>query len=204
MDKIFGFKDSDFELLEKVPYTKQEIRAIVIHRLGLKENSVLWDIGSGTGTIAIECANLIKNGFVYAIEREKVAYELLNINIRKSGLSNLYPIYGEAPDVFESSKELKTPTHVFIGGTGRKTKEIFEYFKFNYHSLEKIVLTAVTFDTLTEVINIINEKDFQKLFEYEIIQILVAKTKKLSNYSLLTANNPVFLFDITRKPKDLE
>ncbi len=204
MSKVFGFKDSEFELLERVPHTKQEVRAIIVHRLGLKEDSILWDIGAGTGTVAVECANLMKKGIVYAIEREEVAYELLTRNIKKLGLSNVCPIYGEAPEVFENSKELKVPTHVFIGGTGRKTKDILEYFKFKHHSLEKIVLTAVTFETLTEVFSIINEKDYQELFEYELIQISTAKTRKLSNYSLLTANNPVFLFDITRKPKDLE
>lgn len=204
MGKIFGFKDSDFELLENVPHTKQEVRAIIVHKLGLKEDSVLWDIGAGTGTVAIECANLIKKGFVYAIERDKTAYELLVRNIKKFNISNIFPIHGEAPSVFEDLKKTKSPTHVFIGGSGKKTREILEYFKFKSKSVEKIVLTAVTFETLSEVLSVINEKNFQELFEYEIIQVSIAKTKKLSSYSFLMANNPIFLFDISKKSKNSE
>lgn len=204
MDKIFGFKDSDFELLENVPHTKQEVRAIIAHRLGLKEDSILWDIGAGTGTVAVECANLIRNGFVYAIERDKTAYELLVRNIKKFNISNIFPVYGEAPSVFEDLKKTKLPTHVFIGGSGKKTREILEYFKFKGQSVEKIVLTAVTFETLTEVLTVINEKNFQEIFEYEVIEVSIAKTKRLSSYSLLMANNPVFLFDISKKSKSLE
>lgn len=203
MSKVFGFKDSEFKLFEKVPHTKQEVRAVIVHKLSLEESSILWDIGAGTGTITIECANLMKKGIVYAIEKEKIAYDLLVRNIDKFGLSNVIPIYGEAPDIFENSKNLKEPTHVFIGGTGKRAKEIFEYFK-HCHSVKKIVMTAVTFETLTEVFNLFSKEDYQEIFELEITQISISSLKSISNYSFLTANNPIFLFDISRKSKKYE
>ena len=60
-----------------VPMTKSEVRAVSISKLELKRDSVLYDIGAGTGSVSIEAAMQMPAGQVYAIERDREASDLV-------------------------------------------------------------------------------------------------------------------------------
>ena len=62
--------DKEF-VQRELPMTKQEVRAVTIAKLQLKPNSVLIDVGAGTGTIGIEAATYLGNGKVIGIEKEE-------------------------------------------------------------------------------------------------------------------------------------
>lgn len=74
--------DKDFTQTE-LPMTKQEIRAISIAKLMLKPNSILIDVGAGTGTIGIEAATYMPQGKVYAIEKEEKGFRYYKTKCRK-------------------------------------------------------------------------------------------------------------------------
>ena len=74
--------DKDFTQTE-LPMTKQEIRAISIAKLMLKPNSILIDVGAGTGTIGIEAATYMPQGKVYAIEKEEKGLDTIKLNAEK-------------------------------------------------------------------------------------------------------------------------
>ncbi|MDF2803270.1 MAG: cbiE, partial [Anaerocolumna sp.] len=108
-----GIKDEEF-VRGKVPMTKSEIRAISISKLYMEENSIVYDIGAGTGSITVEAAMLCDKGRVYAIEEKSEAVELIHINVEKFGLDNVTICHGSAPD---SILDLETPDRAFIGGS---------------------------------------------------------------------------------------
>lgn len=115
---------------EKVPMTKEEVRHVSICKLHLKSDSVLYDVGSGTGSIAVEAASLSDDMEVYAIEQKENAVQLITQNKEKHGLENIHVINAKAPDGMDT---LPVPTHAFIGGSGGNLKEIIEALKAKIH-----------------------------------------------------------------------
>ena len=106
-------RDEEF-IRGAVPMTKSEVRAVSISKLELEEDSVVYDVGAGTGSVSVEAAGAAKKGRVFAIEKKKEAVELLYANKNRFGRDNMTVIEGTAPSAL---KELPAPTHVFLGGT---------------------------------------------------------------------------------------
>lgn len=103
--------------------TQAEVRAIGLAQLALQPGSVVWDIGAGSGSVAIEAAQLSDPGMVYAIEQDAADYHLIVANAETFGVRNLTAIHGTAPAVFES---LPRPDAIFIGGTGKEVVRLVE------------------------------------------------------------------------------
>ena len=180
-----SLRDSDI-IRGEVPMTKEEIRALSIRKLELTPNSVFYDVGAGTGSISLEAALLHPDIEVYSFEKEDDAVELLYQNKEKFGLTNMHVIKGAAPEALEGSP---VPSHVFIGGSGKKLKEIFERVTRDNKNL-KIVMNCVTLETLSEITNISNELG---LGEMDIIQVAVTRYNRRGAYHLADAQNPVFI-----------
>lgn len=184
-----GIKDENF-IRGNVPMTKEEVRTISISKLQLNQNSVVYDVGSGTGSIAVEIARLSSNIKVYAIEINSEGIELIKQNSEAFKLKNIIPIYGMAPEI---TKDIETPTHAFIGGTKGKLKEILNdlYLK---NPTMRIVVNCVSMESICEMQNIISSFKIQDL---DIAQVSVTKIKKVGNFNMLSANNPVFVFSFS-------
>lgn len=185
-----GLTDGGF-LRDKVPMTKEEIREVCICKLGLTKDAVLYDIGSGTGSVAIECALLSADMKVYAVERKKEAAELIRKNCRRFGTSNITVIEAAAP---EGLKELPDPTHVFIGGSGGKLREILSVLQ-NRNRRQRIVINAITLETIGEVLGLLKE---YKVKNENMIQLQVSRSKEAGDYHLMQSENPVYVaaFDL--------
>lgn len=182
-----GLPDDAFLRAEAIPMTKSEVRAVCLSKLRLTENAVAWDVGAGTGSVAIEMALLAKKGQVYAIERKDAAVELLHENCRRFGTDNLTVVSGTAPDACTG---LPAPTHAFIGGSSGNMKEILSLL------LEKnpdvrIVATAITLESVAELTQCMKRFAFA---ETEVVCMNVAKNKKAGPYNLMTGQNPIYLF----------
>ena len=183
-----GIADDEF-IRGKTPMTKEEIRAISIRKLGLSADSVLWDIGAGTGSVSIEAALLHPDIKVYAIERNDEAVELIGKNKEKFGAENVVVIKGEAPEALD---DLPAPTHAFIGGSGGNMKTIIELLK-KKNSNVRIVINCVTLETLTEVLSVIKEGKF---VEPDIVQVSASRYRKVGDYHMADAINPVYIVAI--------
>jgi precorrin-6Y C5,15-methyltransferase (decarboxylating) len=103
--------------------TQAEVRAIALAELDIQPASVMWDIGAGSGSVAIEAAQLAEPGMVYAIEQEAADYHLILANAETFGVRNLKAIHGTAPAVFAG---LPSPDAVFVGGTGKEVARLLE------------------------------------------------------------------------------
>lgn len=183
-----GIPDSAF-VRSNVPMTKEEIREISISKLRLTSHSIVYDIGAGTGSVSVECALQASCGTVYAMEKNSEALKLLQENKKLLGASNLEIIEGTAP---ESFLELEAPTHVFIGGSSGNLRSIVTQV-LHKNPQARIVITAISLETLTETSQMIHEVDFT---ETEIISVSISKAKTLKKYHMMMGNNPVWIISL--------
>lgn len=179
-----GIPDSQF-IRGNVPMTKEEIREISVSKLHLARDSVVYDIGAGTGSVAVECARMAYNGKVYAVEKNEEAIKLIERNKILHGTDNLEIIKGEAPGILGG---LEVPTHVFIGGSSGRLNQIIDII-FSKNGNARIVINAVTLETITEVQSIIKEKGLHG----DITCITVSKAKEAGNYHMMMGLNPVWI-----------
>ena len=177
-----GLPDDAF-LRGKTPMTKREVRVQVLSSLQLPPDAVVWDVGAGTGSVSVECARQCPLGAVYAVERDADALALIEQNKQQFHLQNLHVIPGEAPEVLA---DLPAPTHVFLGGTGKRTKEIYDALP----SGVRVVATAVTMESAQEFAAL--------LPDYEAAQIAVSRLEKVGAYRMFRASNPVFVFSAVK------
>lgn len=103
--------------------TQAEVRAVALAQLDIQPASIVWDIGAGSGSVAIEAAQLAATGTVYAIEQDVADYHLIVANAETFGVRNLRAIHGVAPAVFEG---LPAPDAIFVGGAGKEVSRLLE------------------------------------------------------------------------------
>ncbi|MCD2491197.1 precorrin-6A reductase [Lacrimispora sp. NSJ-141] len=186
-----GLEDDAF-IRGKVPMTKCEIRAVSVSRMRLCRDSVIYDVGAGTGSVSVEAALQAGNGRVYAIEKNPEAAALLRENKRKFGVPNLEIIEGEAPEALET---LPVPTHAFIGGSSGNLKPIVELL-FRKNPGIRIVINAIALETVAEAVSLMKTYDTE---DGEISQVMVSRAKKLGEHQLMMGQNPVYIVSFTGK-----
>ncbi len=120
--------------------TKDEVRAATLHRLRLPVRGVFWDIGAGSGSVAVEAARLCPQLDVFAVERNALELENIRANIRRYELSNVRLVEGEAPKVLVG---LPVPDRVFIGGHGGKLAEIIRFVAGELAAGGRVVVNGV-------------------------------------------------------------
>lgn len=194
----------------KVPMTKNEVRVLSISRLELTKNAVVYDVGSGTGSVSIECARLSPDIFVFAIEQKEEAANLTKENAVRLGLSDqIVVINKKAPEGFE---ELPTPTHVFIGGSSGALSDILsaiqkklivkENTKGKTNKASKgvrVVINAVSLETIAQITKLIQTYPVKHV---QLTQIQASRAHKLGSYNLMQAQNPVLIASFNLLPGD--
>ena len=185
-----GRSDTCFLRDAKTPMTKEEVREVSICKLHLTQNAVVYDIGSGTGSVAIEIAGVPGGVQVYAIERKPETVELLRKNREQFHMDNIQIIEAPAPEGLE---ELPVPTHAFVGGSGGRLPDILQtLYRKNPHM--RIVINAISMETIAELKEVL---DTFPVEEEEILQMQVSRVKKLGGYHLPQAENPVWICSFT-------
>ena len=180
--------DEDFER-DKTPMTKEEIRVLILHKMRIHADDVIWDIGAGTGSVSVECARQAPFGSVHAVERSENAVGLINKNKEKFGTEHLTVYHGDAA---ETVKLLPVPDKVFIGGSGGKLEQIMEVIA-GFHKNIRVVISAVTLETIAEAGEILSRYDP----DYDVIQATIGRGRKIGSYHIMDTNNPVMLFSAT-------
>lgn len=184
-----GIEDEVF-LRDEVPMTKQEVRAAIIGKLKVKEQGIYWDVGAGTGSVAIELALQAVQGQVYAVESNPVACRLIQANRQRLGAYNLTVVEGKAPD---SLKNLPVPDGVFIGGTKGQLAPILDAI-LGKNPHVHICITAIALETLASAMKDLTERGL----EPQVSQISVSRSKQVGNYHMMMGQNPVFLITVQK------
>ena len=170
----------------KVPMTKEEVRWVSVSRLAVQPRDTVWDVGAGTGAVTLELARKASDGLVYAVERKPEAVALLHENRAKLGGYNVHIVEGAAPDALEA---LPAPDCVFVGGSGGAMRRILEIAK-QKNPAVRVVVNAIALETLHETQAALSALGFA---DVEITQLSAARGKLVGPYTMMTANNPVFI-----------
>ena len=119
--RLFGNPDEAFaqSLPKRGLITHAEVRAIALAQLDIRSTSVVWDIGAGSGSVAIEAAQLASQGMVYAVEPEPADIALIQANAEAFGVPNVKPIVGRAPEVLRGAAGARRHLRRWDRPTGR-------------------------------------------------------------------------------------
>ena len=180
-----GIPDEEFSTIKKL-ITKEEIRVVTLAKLKLRHDMTLWDIGAGSGSVSIEADHLLPNGRIFAVERNPQCIEFIKENLNKFNARHVTLIEGAAPACLET---LPDPDRVFIGGSGGNLWDILEAVDGRLPAGGRVVLNAVTLDTLTAA----NEYFDNAGYQVEVTVINIARTRPLTDYKMFEAYNPVYI-----------
>ena len=178
-----GLPDGSFLRKDRVPMTRQEIRAAAFSRLGVGPEETCWDIGAGTGSVGIELALHARR--VCGIERNGDALKLAEENRRRLGAWNLRLVEGEAPEALEG---LPAPDAVFVGGSGGRLPDILRAVR-RANPRARVCVSAVTLETLRQAHEGLKELGYRT----EVCQIAVSRGRETGELTMMLAENPVWL-----------
>jgi precorrin-6Y C5,15-methyltransferase (decarboxylating) len=123
--RLFGNPDECF--LQSRPkrglLTPAELRSLALAELSLRADSVVWDVGAGSGSVGLEAARIAHAGTVHAIEMDPDDHHLIMENARRFGVSNLRAVLGTAPEAWAG---LPDPDAIYVGGSGRHVSMLVE------------------------------------------------------------------------------
>ena len=180
-----GIPDKEF-IRGSVPMTKREVRCQIMSFLQLEEKALAWDVGSGTGSVAVEMALAARWGRIYAVEENPEAQKLLEANRKKFGVYNLIPVPGRAPEALAA---LPAPAAVFVGGSKGSLKEILAA-ACGKNPRVRIVVSAIMLETLQAAWQAFEELGLKSP---ELCQLAVSRGEKLGRGHFLKSLNPIFL-----------
>ena len=167
--------------------TKSEVRAVSLYKLGLRRDSVVWDVGAGSGSVALEAAVIASDGKVYAVERDAECMEMLRHNVAGLGPRNVNVVKGEAPGALDG---LPAPDCVFVGGGGAKLAEILSYVASRLRERGRIVVNLASIERAIQTRSCLNSLGF----EVEFTMVSASRGKPLPDGTVrLAAENPVFI-----------
>ena len=190
-----GLPDDAFEQRRPLQgqITKREVRAVSLYSLGLRPDSVVWDIGAGTGSISVEASIIAREGTVYAVERDEESLPLLRRNVEQWGSKNVHIIAGEAPDALV---ELPDPDAVFVGGSGGSLAEILDVAIKRLRPGGRIVVNLAALERTNEVYQRFKSSGFVA----DMVMVNSSRGKDMPDGTVrLEALNPVFVVTARRE-----
>ena len=156
--------------------TKAEVRAVALAKLDLEPAGIVWDVGAGSGSVAVECAGLVPGARVVAVERDAGDAERIRANAAARGV-RVEVVEGSAPAVFA---RLPDPDRAFVGGGGLA---VLDAVLARLRPGGRVVATYAAMDRAAAAHARLGQ----------LVQLAVSRAKPLGGGLRLAAENPVFL-----------
>ncbi|GGY41093.1 precorrin-6y C5,15-methyltransferase (decarboxylating) subunit CbiE [Pseudoduganella albidiflava] len=191
----FGLPDTAYvqRQPEKGLITKQEVRAVSLARLQLRADSVVWDIGAGSGSVGLEAARLCPHGHVYAIEKNEADHAIAAQNHAAFGVANYSLHHGKAPEGLDAWPD---PDAVFIGGSGGELAGLIGGVMTRLRPGGTLVMNFVTLENLataTAALAALEEGGAGNDFAWDVVQLQAARSKPILHMHRMAAENPVWI-----------
>ena len=186
-----GIPDELFERSEQVPITKEEVRALTISKLRLKEGFTAIDVGCGSGSLTVEICNQIGGGVVYAIDFDEKAVELTRLNLRRFGFEAKV-ILSDAQDVLPRLPEVNS---IVVGGTWSNTRKIIEMGISKLQQNGRLVINTILIESACEALSTIYGANLE---EVDVTQVIISKSRKVTTGTMMLARNPVLIISATK------
>jgi precorrin-6Y C5,15-methyltransferase (decarboxylating) len=185
---LLGLPDASFEQRhpEKGLITKHEVRAVSLARLQLRADSVVWDIGAGSGSVGLEAARLCRNGHVYAIEKNVDDAAIVQRNRLAMGISNHTLLHGKAP---EGLQDWADPDAVFVGGSGGELAELIALILQRLKPQGWLVMNFVTIENLGAAVDTLKRLGA----DWDVLQLQASRSKPILHMHRMAAENPVWI-----------
>ena len=175
----------DWFIRGEIHMTKSEVRAVSVSRLELQTNSIVYDIGAGTGSVSVEAALKVPKGHVYAFEQKEEGCALIRANAEKAGLTNLTVVPGKAP---ESLAGYPAPDRVFLGGSSGNMEEILDLVT-ELNPAVQLVINVIALESLNQAMAWFQKKGW----EPEVVCMQVSRAAKRGPYHMMQAQNPIYI-----------
>ena len=185
---LFGLPDASFAQRhpEKGLITKNEVRAVSLARMQLRLDSVVWDIGAGSGSVGLEAARLCRLGHVYAIEKNVDDCANVLDNRLAMGISNHTLLHGKAPEGLAAWAD---PDAVFIGGSGGELTELIRLILQRLKPGGWLVMNFVTLENLGTALDTVKALGAN----WDVLQLQAARSKPILHMNRMAAENPVWI-----------
>ena len=164
--------------------TKKEVRVISLSEMNLRSDSVVWDIGAGSGSVSVEAGRLCSGGEVFAIEKNREDFDLIQANLDRFQVKNVRAFLGRAP---EGLDRFADPDAVFIGGSGGEMADILEIAASRLKADGRIVANLITMENSDHFARFFKGKPWE--VSYTLVQ--VSRSRPILDMVRYEALNPV-------------
>ena len=192
---LFGLPDASYQQRypEKGLITKNEVRVVSLARMQLRTDSVVWDIGAGSGSVGLEAARLCSQGHIYAIEKNVDDSAIVRNNRKNLGLSNHTLLHAKAPAGLENWPD---PDAVFIGGSGGELAELIRLILQRMKPEGWLVMNFVTLENLGVAVDTLKALGVV----WDVLQLQASRSKPILHMNRMAAENPVWLVCAQKVP----
>lgn len=178
-------KDELFLRGEKVPMTKEAVRALALSKLALHHARHFIDVGAGTGSVSIEAALQFPRLAVTAIERSPAALALMAENCRRFDCENIDIISAEAPTEIAQKADA-----IFMGGSGGHLSSLIDWALEQLYPAGRLVMTFILQENLSSALAHLQQRAIARV---DCQQIQVSSLTPLGSGHYFKANNPVYV-----------
>ena len=174
----------------KIPMTKEEVRVVSLAKLEIAPDSVIYDIGAGTGSVTVEAICMAPQGQIYAFEQKKEGCELIRENLNRVEIpaERAVVVEGRAPECLSG---YPVPDRVFIGGSGGNISEILDLL-FEKNPSVRIVINVIALESLSQVTDYCARRGLIP----DVTCIQASRAKQLGAYHLMQGMNPVYVITL--------
>ena len=189
-----GLPDSAFEDAPGFSPTPMELRVMLLAHLRPRADSLVWDVGGGTGALALEIARLMPSGAVHTLERDPDAIELLEQNRRRFGITNLHIHAGAAPD--DLGQLPARPDRVLLE-VGRPLGDVLLAVWEALVPRGRLVISTASLEGLVDATDILGQLAAR---DVQVVQATVHRMQRRGSQTKLAAAEPLFLIAAERSP----
>lgn len=191
-----GIDDEEFSQRkpEKGLITKKEIRVLTLQAMRLHERSIVWDVGTCTGSMAIEAGKIAREGQVFGVEKNEPDLENCMANQKKFRV-DMTAIHAKAPEGLDT---FPNPDSIFIGGTGGEMTDLIALCCERLNEGGTIVLNAATIENLYLAVEAFKKADFN----VAVTQAQIARSKPILHMTRFVPLNPIYIIAATRKEEE--
>jgi len=194
---VLGFPDQAFASFGDRPglMTKREIRILALGELALEPHQVIWDVGAGTGSVAVEIAHLCPSSQVFAIEKTAVGITLIQENMQRFQTPSITPCQWTAPEGLDT---LPAPDRVFVGGSGGNLAGILTAIAQALKPDGVVVVALATLEHQSLLMQWLRSPEQADQWRSHTLQIQLSRSIPVGALTRLQPLNPVTLVRLER------
>ncbi len=191
---LFGLADDRFAQRkpDKGLITKREVRAVSLARMQLRRDSIVWDIGAGSGSVGLEAARIARDGYIYAIEKNEADARIAEQNRRHLGVHNYCLLHSKAPDGLDQWPD---PDAVFIGGSGGNLSDLIRLIMTRLKPDGTLIMNFVTIENLSVATDTLKELGV----DWDVTQMQVSRSRPILHMHRFAAENLVWIISAQQK-----